>query len=94
LRKIPQQFVIVITVAATIVIWISTVAMGMMIPQAADAQQDEGNPPSLSSDVDNCASDQLPARIDGTMKCMRQGECYSYEVEGKKRKHCNFMSSK
>jgi hypothetical protein len=53
--KVPQQFVIVMTAAAaaTIVIWISTLVMGM-IPQAAYAQQDEVNPSSsLSSDVDD-----------------------------------------
>ena len=47
-------------------------------PQAAYAQQDERNPSSLSSDVDNCASDELPASIDGTIRCM---EHYSYEFE-------------
>ena len=89
--KIPQQTVIVMTAAVTIVIWISTLAM--VIPQAAYAQQDERNPSSLSSDVDdNCASDELPARIDGTIRCMKQGECYSSgsEFDGEKVKHCNY----
>jgi hypothetical protein len=67
--------------------------LAMVIPQAAYAQQDEGNP-SLSS-VDNCASDELPASIDGTIRCMGPGECYSeeFEFDGKKVKHCNFMTS-
>jgi hypothetical protein len=75
--KVPQQTVIVMTAAAvTIVMWISTLAM-VMIPQAAYAQQDERNPSSLSSsssssDVDNCASDQLPASINGIIQCMDQ----------------------
>jgi hypothetical protein len=82
-----------IMIAATaIVAWISTVAM--VIPQAAYAQQNEVNPPlSSSSSVDNCASDELPASIDGRIQCMRQGECYSEQFEGKEVKHCNFMMS-
>ena len=81
------------TAALTVVMWISTLAM--VIPQAAYAQQDEGNPSLSSSSVDNCASDQLPASIDGTIRCMGQGECYSedFEFDGKKVKHCNFMTS-
>jgi hypothetical protein len=90
--KVPQQTVIVMTAAiVTIVMWISTLAI--VIPQAAHAQQDEINPSPLSSDVDdNCASDELPARIDGTIRCMKQGECYSSESEfdGEKVKHCNY----
>ncbi len=89
--KVPQQTVIVMTAAiVTIVMWISTVAM--VIPQAAYAQQDEANPSSLSSDVDDCASDELPARIDGTIRCMDPGECYSseFEFDGEKAKHCNY----
>ncbi len=91
--KVPQHTVIVTTAAiVTIVMWISTLAI--VIPQAAHAQQDEVNPSSsLSSDVDdNCASDQLPARIDGTIRCMAPGECYSSESEfdGEKVKHCNY----
>ncbi len=91
--KVPQQTVIVTTAAiVTIVMWIST--MAIVIPQAAYAQQDKRNPSSLSSsDVDdNCASDQLPARIDGTIRCMDPGECYSseFEFDGEKVKHCNY----
>jgi hypothetical protein len=91
--KVPQQTLIVMTAAVTIVIWISTLAM--VIPQAAYAQQDERNPSSLSSDVDNCASDELPASIDGTIRCMDPGECYSsdFEFDGEQVKHCNFMMS-
>jgi hypothetical protein len=81
-----------IMIAATaIVAWISTVAM--VIPQAAYAQQNEVNPPLSSSSVDSCASDQLPASINGRIQCMRQGECYSEQFEGKEVKHCNFMMS-
>jgi hypothetical protein len=91
--KVPEQTVIVTTAAAivTIVMWISTLAI--VIPQAAHAQQDEINPSPLSSDVDdNCASDELPARIDGTIRCMAPGECYSseFEFDGEKVKHCNY----
>ncbi len=88
--KVPQQTVTVVTAAVTIVICISTLAM--VIPQAAYAQQDEVNP-SLSSSADGCASDQLPASINGRMQCLRQGECYSEQFEGKEVKHCNFMMS-
>ena len=91
--KVPQQTVIVMTAALTVVMWISTLAI--VIPQAAYAQQDERNPSPSSSDVDSCASDELPASIDGTIRCMGQGECYSevFEFDGKKVKHCNFMMS-
>jgi hypothetical protein len=65
----------------------------MVIPQAAYAQQNEVNPPLSSSSVDSCASDQLPASINGRIQCMRQGECYSEQFEGKEVKHCNFMMS-
>jgi hypothetical protein len=78
------------TAATAIIAWISTVAM--VIPQAAYAQQNEVNPP-LSSSVDGCASDELPASINGRIQCMRQGECYSEQFEGKEVKHCNFMMS-
>jgi len=89
--KVPQQTVIVMTAALTVVMWISTLAI--VISQAAYAQQDERDP-SFSS-ADGCASDQLPASIDGKIRCMGQGECYSeqFEFEGKKVKHCNFMMS-
>ena len=80
------------TAATAIVMWISTVAM--VIPQSTYAQQDEGNQSlSSSSSVDGCASDQLPASINGRIQCMRQGECYSEQFEGKEVKHCNFMMS-
>ena len=87
--KVPQQTVIVMTAAVTIVIWISTLAI--VIPQAAYAQQDERDL-SLSS-VDNCASDEQPASIDGKISCMGPGECYSeqFEFAGKKVKHCNSL---
>ncbi|MFL6402016.1 MAG: hypothetical protein ACJ71M_00850 [Nitrososphaeraceae archaeon] len=75
--------------AIVIVMWLSAVAM--IIPQAAYAQQDNGNP-SLSS-VDNCGSDELPASINGAIQCMKQGECYSEQFEGKEAKHCNFVMS-
>jgi hypothetical protein len=90
--KVQQHTVIVMTaVIVTIVMWISTLAI--VIPQAAHAQQDEINPSPLSSDVDdNCASDELPARIDGTIRCMAPRECYSseYEFDGEQVKHCNY----
>ena len=90
--KVPEQTVIVMTAAAivTIVMWIWTLAMVM--PQAAYAQQDEINPSSLSSsDVDdNCASDELPASINGRIQCIPQGVCYSEQFEGKEVKHCNY----
>jgi hypothetical protein len=92
--KVPRHTVIVMTAAAvTIVMLVSTLAM--VVPQAVYAQQDERNPSSLSSDVDNCASDELPARIDGTIRCMKYGECYSseFELDGEQVKHCNFMMS-
>jgi hypothetical protein len=61
--KVPQQTVIAMTAALTVImLMISTLAM--VIPQAAYAQQNEVNPPlSSSSSVDSCASDQLPASI-------------------------------
>jgi hypothetical protein len=86
---VPQQTVIVTTAAiVTIVMWISTLAM--VIPQAAYAQQDEVNPSPLSSDVDDCASDELPASIDGKTKCIGEAECESYKFEGKDVKHCDY----
>jgi hypothetical protein len=88
LGKVPQQTVIVMIAAVTIVMWISTLAM--VILQAAYAQQDEVNPSPLSSDVYDCASDELPASINGRTQCIRQGECYSEEFEGKEVKHCNY----
>jgi hypothetical protein len=85
MRKVQQQFVIVLT--ATIVIWISTVTA--VIPQAAYAQQNQEN----QSSSNNCASDQLPASINGTIQFMKQGVCYTVQFEGKEAKHCNFMMS-
>jgi hypothetical protein len=85
------------TAETAIVMWISKVAM--VIPQTTYAQQDEGNQSlsslsSLSSSsLDGCASDQIPASINGRIQCMRQGECYSEQFEGKEVKHCNFMMS-
>ena len=90
MRKVPQQFVVIMIAATAIIAWISTVAM--VIPQASYAQQDEVNP-SLSSSSDGCASDQLPAGINGRIQCLREGECYSQQFEGKEVKHCNFMMS-
>ena len=78
-----QQFVIVMASVTAIIMGISTVA--------AYATEDKGNP--SSSEDEDCSSDELPARIDGTIRCMEQGECYSYEFEGKEVKHCNFMTS-
>ena len=77
------------TAATAIVMWISTVAMGM-IPQAAYAQQDEVNPSLSSSSADGCASDQLSASINGSIQCIGEGECYSEQFEGKEVKHCNY----
>jgi hypothetical protein len=90
MRKVPQHTVIVTTAAiVTIVMWISTLAI--VIPQVAHAQQDEINPSPLSSDVDdNCASDQLPASINGRIQCIGEAECYSEQFEGKEVKHCNY----
>lgn len=85
MRKVQQQFVIVLT--ATIVIWISTVTT--VIPQAAYAQKNQEN----QSSSNNCASDQLPASINGTIQCIQQRQCYSEQFEGKEAKHCNFMMS-
>ena len=97
MRKVPHGSVMIMTAATAIVMWTSTVAMGM-IPQAAYAQQDEVNPSlssssSSSSSADGCASDQLPAGINGRIQCIRQGECISQQFEGKEVKHCNFMMS-
>ena len=76
--KILQQSIIVVT-AVTIVMGISTLAM-MMIPQtAAYATQDE-----------DCDSDESPASIDGKTECIGEGECKSYEFDGKEVKHCDY----
>ena len=80
--RIQRQFVILLT-AATIITGISTVAM--LMPQAVYASDDD----------DDCGSDELPASIDGTIRCMGRGECYSseFEFDGEKVKHCNFLTS-
>jgi hypothetical protein len=76
--KILQQYILVVT-AVTIVMGISTLAM-MMIPQtAAYATQDE-----------DCDSDEHSARIDGKIECIGEGECESYEFDGKEVKHCDY----
>ena len=76
--KILQQSIIVVT-AVIIVMGISTLAM-MMIPQtAAYATQD-----------DDCGSNEHPASIDGTIECIGEGECESYEFDGKEVKHCDY----
>jgi hypothetical protein len=75
--RILQHFIIVMT-AVTIVMGISAVAM--VLPQAAYETKNEENPSSSEED-EECSSDELPARIDGTIRCMEQGECYSYEFE-------------
>ncbi|MCD6037724.1 MAG: hypothetical protein K0S67_1612 [Nitrososphaeraceae archaeon] len=92
MEKILQHFVILLT-AATIITGISTIAM--FIPQVAYASTDEASSSSSSDDDEDCGSDELPASIDGTIRCMGQGECYSSEFEfnGKGVKHCNFMTS-
>jgi hypothetical protein len=92
MEKILQHFVILLT-AATIITGISTIAM--FIPQAAYASTDESDRSSSSDDDEDCGSDELPASIDGTIRCMGQGECYSseFEFDGEKVKHCNFMMS-
>jgi hypothetical protein len=89
--KILQHFVILLT-AASIIMGISTVSM--FIPQVAYASTDESSS-SLSSDAEDCGSDELPAIIDGAISCMGAGECYSseFEFDGEKVKHCNFLTS-
>ena len=82
--KIPQHFAIV--TIAVIVMCILTIAM--VVPQAAYATQDEENKPQ-SSDDEDCGSDEVPASIDGTIECMGEGECNSYEFNGKEIKRCN-----
>jgi hypothetical protein len=84
MEKIQHHFVILLT-AATIIMGISTVAM--LIPQTVYASTDETDRSSSSDDDDeDCASDEIPASIDGTIRCMGQGECYSeqFEFAGKK----------
>ena len=91
--RIQQHFVILLT-AATILMGISTVSI--LIPHAAYASTDESDRFSSSNDDDeDCGSDELPASIDGTIRCMGQGECYSeqFEFDGERVKHCNFLTS-
>jgi hypothetical protein len=92
MEKIVQHFVILLT-AASIITGISTIAV--FIPQVAYASTDEASSSSSSSDDEDCGSDELPATIDGTIRCMGPGECYSSESEfrGDKVKHCNFMTN-
>ena len=92
MKKILQHFVILLT-AASIIMGVSTVAV--FIPQVAYASTDEASSSSSSSDDEDCGSDELPASIDGTIRCMGQGECYSeqFEFAGKKVKHCNSLMS-
>ena len=86
MRRVQQRSLIVLT--AAILSGLSIISM--IIPQTVYAYKDEGNP---SSSRDDCKSDELPASIDGKVRCMGQGECYSedFEVDGKEVKHCNFM---
>ena len=89
-----QQLFVILRTAATILMGISTVSI--LIPHAAYASTDESDRSSSSNDDDeDCASDELPASIDGKISCMGQGECYSSEFEwdGERVKHCNFMTS-
>ena len=65
--------------AVTIVMGISTLAMTMIPQTAAYATQDE-----------DCDSDENPASIDGTIRCIGEGECESYEFDGKEVKHCDY----
>jgi hypothetical protein len=90
--RIQHQFVVLLT-AATIIMGISTVAM--LIPQAAYASTDESDRSSSSDDDEDCGSDELPASIDGTIRCMGPGECHSeqFGFDGEKVKYCNFMTS-
>ena len=77
--KILQHSITVVT-AVAIVVGISTLAMMMIIPQtAAYATQDE-----------DCDSDESPASIDGRTRCIGEGECESYEFDGKEVKHCDY----
>ena len=74
--KILQQYKLVVT-AVTIIMGISTLTM-MMIPQT----------PAYATE--DCDSDEHSTRIDGKTKCIGEGECESYEFEGKEVKHCDY----
>ena len=65
------------------------------MPQASYASTDESDHSSSSDDEEDCGSDELPASIDGTIRCMGPGECYSeqFRFDGEKVKYCNFMTS-
>ncbi len=78
ITKILQQSILVVT-AVTIVMGISTLAM-MMIPQTAVYATQDGD----------CDSDEHSASIDGTIECIGEGECKSYEFDGKEVKHCDY----
>ncbi len=76
--KILQQYRLVVT-AVTIVMSISAVAMMMtIIPQT----------PAYATE--DCDSDEHSTRIDGETKCIGEGECESYEFEGREVKHCDY----
>ena len=75
--KILQQYRLVMT-AVTIVMSISAVAMMTIIPQT----------PAYATE--DCDSDEHSTRIDGETKCIGEGECESYEFEGKEVKHCDY----
>jgi hypothetical protein len=74
--KILQHYRLVVT-AVTIVMSISAIAM-MMIPQT----------PVYSTE--DCDSDEHSTKIDGETKCIGEGECESYEFEGREVKHCDY----
>ena len=71
--------------------------VSMLIPQAGYASTDGADRSSSSNDdeEEDCGSDELPASIDGTIRCMGPGECYSseFEFDGERVKHYNFMTS-
>jgi hypothetical protein len=74
--KILQQYRLVMT-AVTIVMSISAVAMITISQIPAYA-------------TEGCDSDEHPTRIDGETKCIGEGECESYEFEGREVKHCDY----
>ena len=76
--KILQQYKLVVT-AVTIIMGIPTLTMTMIPQTPAYATQDE-----------DCDSDEHSTRIDGETKCIGEGECESYEFEGKEVKHCDY----
>ena len=90
--RIQRQFVILLT-AATTIMGTSTVAM--LMSQASYASTDESDRSSSSDDEEDCGSDELPASIDGTIRCISPGECHSeqFGFDGEKVKYCNFMTS-